>query len=80
MDLEREPEPTWMYREGESRLFQHPDDVPAGEGWVDSPVKVGKQQQAPTPPSEAPVEAPVEATEAPIPPRRRRGRPPKNRA
>lgn len=25
----------------ESRLFQHPDDVPDGEGWVDSPADLG---------------------------------------
>ena len=35
--------PTWMYRTGadgaaERRLFGHPDEVPAGEGWADSPA------------------------------------------
>lgn len=30
----------FMYRKGEARLFASPDDVPAGEGWVDSPAKV----------------------------------------
>jgi hypothetical protein len=23
----------WMYRNGEAHLFEHPDHVPAGEGW-----------------------------------------------
>ncbi len=37
--------PTWMYRAGadgavERRLFGHPDAVPAGEGWADSPAAV----------------------------------------
>lgn len=30
----------WMYREGEAKIFNHPNDVPKNEGWVDSPVKV----------------------------------------
>lgn len=35
----------WMYRDGESRLFASPSDVPKGQGWVDSPalVKPGKK-------------------------------------
>lgn len=41
--MDREPEPTCMYKRGafgrvESRIFDHPDDVP--EGWYDSPAKV----------------------------------------
>lgn len=31
----------WMYRDGESRLFDSAEAVPTGEGWVDSPAKVG---------------------------------------
>ncbi len=23
----------WMYRNGEARLFEHPDHVPEGQGW-----------------------------------------------
>lgn len=39
----REPEPCWRYRsdgEGgiEKQLFQHPDNVPGGQGWKDSPA------------------------------------------
>lgn len=30
----------YMYRKGEARIFASPDDVPQGEGWVDSPAKV----------------------------------------
>lgn len=29
--------PVWMYRPGESRLFDSPADIPEGEGWVDTP-------------------------------------------
>lgn len=32
--------PVWMYREGETKLFNHPDQVPKNEGWVDSPDNV----------------------------------------
>lgn len=32
--------PVWMYREGETKLFNHPNDVPKSEGWVDSPNKI----------------------------------------
>lgn len=31
-------ERVWMYRKGESKLFQSPADVPDGEGWQDTPV------------------------------------------
>ena len=35
--------PTWMYRLGaegavERHLFGHPDEVPEGEGWTESPA------------------------------------------
>lgn len=30
----------FRYRQGESRLFNSPEEVPEGEGWVDSPAKV----------------------------------------
>lgn len=45
-----------MYRKGEARLFASPDDVPAGEGWVDSPAKIDDV----TPPDETHSEAPAE--------------------
>jgi hypothetical protein len=28
----------WMYRAGEARLFDHPSQVPAGQGWQRFPV------------------------------------------
>lgn len=37
----------WRYRPGEARIFATPDDVPQGEGWVDSPALV---EAAPAPP------------------------------
>ena len=30
--------PVWMYRKGEAKLFASPDEVPSGEGWMDSPA------------------------------------------
>lgn len=40
-----EPKDTrvFMYREGEARMFNSPDEVPKGEGWVDHPDKVQAQ-------------------------------------
>lgn len=42
MEQIREPVPTWMYRARnggiEDRLFEHPDDIPEGEGWRDTPA------------------------------------------
>ena len=37
----------WMYREGEARLFDHPDDVPEEEGWrrFPPPPKADEEQQ-----------------------------------
>ena len=38
----------WMYRTGEARLFGHPDDVPASEGWQRFPVpRGGSASEAP---------------------------------
>lgn len=34
----------FMYRDGESRLFDSAEQIPAGEGWVDHPDKVQKTQ------------------------------------
>ena len=28
----------WMYRKGEAKLFASPNDIPANEGWRDSPA------------------------------------------
>lgn len=39
----------YMYRAGEAKLFASPEDVPAGEGWQDTPV------------AELPVDEPAEA-------------------
>lgn len=36
----------WMYREGEAKLFASPDDVPAGEGWTDSPTAPAAKVEA----------------------------------
>lgn len=30
----------FMYRQGEARMFNSPEEVPPGEGWVDHPDKV----------------------------------------
>ena len=42
---EREHAPTCMYRAGEdgaveAQIFDHPDDIPKGKGWVDDPAKI----------------------------------------
>lgn len=34
-----------MYRLGESRVFERKEDIPAGEGWVDSPALVRPMPQ-----------------------------------
>jgi hypothetical protein len=39
----------WMYRNGEAWLFEHPAQVPAGEGWQRFPAPAGDSE----PPSEA---------------------------
>lgn len=28
----------YMYRAGEAKIFASPEDIPAGEGWQDTPV------------------------------------------
>jgi hypothetical protein len=40
----------WMYRSGESRLFGHPDEVPAGQGWQRFPTAGAET----TPPPQTP--------------------------
>jgi len=55
--------PTWMYRKGEAAIFASPEQVPAGEGWQDTPV----------PPDANEPDASLDPAEAP----KRRGRPPK---
>ena len=77
---ERRPEPTWMYRHGsEPQLFQHPDDVPEGEGWEDSPAKcLAPKAVAEKPVAEAPVDEEPEPVIEPPPVKRRPGRPRKN--
>lgn len=32
--------PVWMYRKGEAKVFASLEEVPANEGWVDSPALV----------------------------------------
>lgn len=33
--------PVWMYRKGEAKIFASPEEIPANEGWVDSPALIG---------------------------------------
>lgn len=35
-----------MYRDGEARIFNSPEEIPPNEGWVDHPDKVQAQQPA----------------------------------
>ena len=58
--------PTWMYRAGEAKLFASPEEVPAGEGWQDTPVPAEEAPEEPAPDEAAPA--------------KRRGRPPKTEA
>lgn len=32
--------PVWMYRKGEAKIFASPEEIPANEGWVDSPALI----------------------------------------
>lgn len=32
--------PVWMYRKGEAKIFASPEEIPANEGWVDSPTLI----------------------------------------
>lgn len=41
----------WMYRAGEAKIFASPEEIPAGEGWQDTPV--------PAAPEPAPAEEPA---------------------
>lgn len=38
--------PVWMYRKGEAKVFASPDQIPEGEGWVDSPALVEAEPAA----------------------------------
>lgn len=51
--------PVFMYRKGEARLFASPEEVPAGEGWVDSPVLDAEDTALEPAPEAAPEVAPV---------------------
>jgi len=37
----------WMYRNGEACLFEHPDHVPAEQGWQRFPVPAGDNEALP---------------------------------
>lgn len=56
-----EPKDTrvFMYRKGESRLFDSLDEVPRGEGWVDHPDKVAdlSEPESPAPEPEPAAQA-----------------------
>jgi hypothetical protein len=39
----------WMYRNGEACLFEHPDQVPSGEGWRRFPCHNTMEEAAPRP-------------------------------
>lgn len=43
MAEEKKDTRVWMYREGEARLFNSPEEIPEGEGWVDHPDKSPKR-------------------------------------
>jgi hypothetical protein len=40
----------WMYRKGEARLFEHPDHVPARQGWQRFPAPGANGKPLPEPP------------------------------
>ena len=40
----------WMYRNGEARLFEHPDHVPAAEGWQRFPLPGADSEPLPETP------------------------------
>lgn len=55
--------PTFMYRSDgaggvEKRLFDHPDEIPDGVGWTDSPANVGAENA--TPPDSVGIEPPYD--------------------
>lgn len=58
----------FRYRVGESRLFNSPEEVPEGQGWVDSPAKV---EAAPA----IEIEIVPEAATPDEPAKKKRGRP-----
>ena len=67
----RKSMPTFMYRLGEDgecekQLFDHPDDIPAGRRWVDSPARINDAPERP--PAAAAATAASDATDdAPAP-------------
>jgi len=40
----------WMYRNGEACLFEHPDHVPADQGWQRFPAPAGNSEPRPETP------------------------------
>lgn len=43
MDINAKPKPdrrVWMYRQDEARIFENPESVPEGEGWVTHPSQI----------------------------------------
>jgi hypothetical protein len=40
----------WMYRNGEARLFEHPDHVPAADGWQRFPAPGANSKPLPETP------------------------------
>ena len=45
------PRSVYMYRAGEAKIFASPEEIPAGEGWQDTPVL-----DLPSAPEAAPTE------------------------
>lgn len=87
-DDEKPDRRVWMYRAGESRLFDSCEAVPAGEGWQDHPVPVSEPQTVLPDLAAAPLPIPEPLLpdgpepEMPVvdgqePPKRKRGRPKK---
>lgn len=48
------PRSVYMYRAGEAKIFASPEEIPAGEGWQDTPVL-----DLPSAPEAAPAEEPA---------------------
>lgn len=46
----RKPIPTWAYKDGGAKLFDHPDDIP--KGWADSPAAVAEKKPKGSPKQE----------------------------
>lgn len=45
--------PVFMYRKGEARMFASPEEIPAGEGWQDTPVAEAAEPDIPAEPPAA---------------------------